>query len=216
MDGTMHTVDNASSYRYRFVNEYASSGKYTMYGLETYVRGCAAHALHDLIPRAEYSVNHPEWYPDGTQLCLSKQDLFDEFIKKITEALDTDRVGYRISLGQEDGFTRWCGCPACSDEQNRYGGTGYWLRFCNKVVNKVEEWIAENQPGREIKYSAFCVFDGLRASRKRQSRANRRKLPSARKNGYPRMYRRFLPLSRGRRPELLYKQGNTRKVAGLG
>ena len=161
MDGTMHTVDNASSYRYRFVNEYASSGKYTMYGLETYVKGCSAHALHDLLPRAEYSVNHPEWYPDGTQLCLSKQDLFDEFIKKITEALDTDRVGYRISLGQEDDFTRWCGCRACSDEQNRYGGTGYWLRFCNKVVNKVEEWIAENQPGREIKYSAFAYSMGF-------------------------------------------------------
>lgn len=161
MDGTMHTQDLDSSYRYRFVNEYVSPAKYTTYGLDTYVSGCSAHALHDLVPRAQNIGAHPDWYPANAQICLSNEEMFETFIGEIEKRLDSDRKGYRISLGQEDGFTAWCPCEKCTAEREKYTGTGYWIRFCNRVVERIEQYLSENQPGRKIEYTAFAYSIGF-------------------------------------------------------
>lgn len=159
MDGTMHTKDVDSSYRYRFVNEIVSPAKYTTYGKDTWV-GSAAHALHDLLPRKENIAAHPSWYPDNAQICLTNEEMFEAFIEELEKCIDENRKGYRISLGQEDGFTAWCPCEKCKAEWMTYGGTGYWIRFCNKVVERVEKDLKDpeklNQPDREIQYAAFA------------------------------------------------------------
>ena len=159
MDGTMHTKDVDSSYRYRFVNEIVSPAKYTTYGKDTWV-GSAAHALHDLLPRKENINAHPSWYPEGAQICLTNEEMFEAFIAKLEECIAENEKGYRISLGQEDGFTAWCPCEKCKKEWMTYGGTGYWIRFCNKVVERVEKDLKDpeklNQPDRDIQYTAFA------------------------------------------------------------
>lgn len=67
----------------------------------------------------------------------------------------------------------------CTSERNRkaladYGGTqsGLQIDFMNDVITEVEEWVQENQPGREIQYLIFAYQTTLEPPVKKDSNGN--------------------------------------------
>ena len=197
MDGTMHTKDIDSGYRYRFVNEFVSKAQYTDLGLKTWI-GSSGHAFRGMLPPEEWKTklddkwkervqkefdeaygedweeNDPKlldeyeaewkdksdaqyarWYPADAQMCLTDPDMIEAFIAAEIEALQENPDGTIMGLGQDDFYTQWCQCDACKAEYALYGN-GYYMRWCNKVVEGVEAWLKENDPTRKVMYAPFA------------------------------------------------------------
>ncbi len=161
IDGTMHTTDLDSSFKYRYVNEFVTKLGHTNLGINTWIGG-DAHVLRKMLKEEVYNdpskpeTYHPEWYETGHQLCLTNQDLIDTFVDLIIKDVIAKPEAYIVGMGQDDANTAWCSCNACQLEVSAYTGTGYYIRFCNKVVERVEEWRLQNCPERPLIYSMFA------------------------------------------------------------
>ena len=119
-----------------------------------------AHNTFVYLPKEVYYEDHKDWYaPDGQQLCMSNMEMTEEFAKNVIkqvseEKIDEDRIV--IFIGQEDVFV-WCSCPKCTASKNKYGtDAAVAIKFINKVSDRVNAWIEENQPGREVVFMFFA------------------------------------------------------------
>ena len=150
MDGTMHTKDHDSSYRYRFVSGINPPAKYTSYEVDSTI--VSEHSLATLVPRDKYKTEHPDCFHENQQPCLTNEWLFNTFLEEVGKRIEERPNATRIVIGQADYFTAWCDCAKCKAEWQTYGGTGYWIRFCNRVVEELEKKYAD----RHIVYEAFA------------------------------------------------------------
>ena len=116
---------------------------------------------------------HPDWfmYPDvgdinpnvtemiQNQLCMTAYETgLDEVIaERLIEFVSEDEEAKYFMFGSEDNHL-WCDCTRCREALAEWGGTncGLQIRFMNKVIERVEKWLAENQPGREIEYIIYA------------------------------------------------------------
>jgi hypothetical protein len=116
---------------------------------------------------------HPDWfvYPDigdidpnatemiQNQLCMTgdQTGLDDVIAERLIEFLTADEESKYFMFGQEDNKFM-CTCDRCQAATLEYGGTagGLQVAFMNKVVEKVEAWVEENQPGREVEYIVYA------------------------------------------------------------
>lgn len=117
------------------------------------------------LPKEIYFEDHPDWYaPDGQQLCFSNTEMVDEFAKNVIARFSTEPVDEKrlmIFIGQEDVFV-WCSCPKCAASKKKYGtDSAVLIKFMNKLAEKIDAWIAENQPGREVVYMFFAYHCSL-------------------------------------------------------
>lgn len=113
------------------------------------------HTWDRYLPFSRYGKNHPEWYSlvKGTrvggqhkgQLCLTCPGLVEIFAAEVEKAVakdieaakagDTDMpVLYCLSPNDNHGY---CECASCRAEIDRYGMSGYVLRFQNAVSGRV-------------------------------------------------------------------------------
>ena len=115
-----------------------------------------SHSHFKIMPKEIYFEAHPDWYsPDETQLCLTNEEMTKEFTKNIIELIKENPSATHISLGQED-VQSWCTCANCSESVSKYKESGTLIRFTNKVAKAVQEYIDENEPGREFYVSTFA------------------------------------------------------------
>lgn len=110
-----------------------------------------AHSFVKILPPATYFADHPDWYPliDGqrkhehTQLCLTNESMFQEFVKNTLEHLRAHPATKFVSISQND-CGGWCQCAACEKlkEENR-SQAGPLIHFVNKVAEAIEKEFPE-------------------------------------------------------------------------
>lgn len=114
------------------------------------------HTYFKILPKDKYYKSHPDWYStDGKNLCLSNEEMKEEFIRRVEEIIEK-KEGDLFMLGQEDTFD-FCGCEKCQKKIAQYGvASGLVMEFSNDVATKVGQWLSENYPERQIKFVVFA------------------------------------------------------------
>ena len=116
-----------------------------------------SHSTFLILPKETYYNDHRDWYStDSTQLCLTNEEMTQEFIKNTVDLVRANPDDRFIMLGLEDVNT-FCECENCAAQVREVKESGVMLRFVNKVAKAVNEFIAENQPGREF-YVVFYAY----------------------------------------------------------
>lgn len=109
------------------------------------------HSFFFWLPKETYYSAHPDWYStDGTQLCLSNDEMVEELTNRIKEELVINKDIRYVMIGQEDIYT-WCDCERCAVEVEKYKAGGQNVRFLNKVSDIMSPWLEENMPDRKEK-----------------------------------------------------------------
>ncbi len=115
------------------------------------------------VPYSQYGLSHPDWYasgnsnPNSNQLCLmAGEELEDVVVAKFAEFLSADLSAQYFCFMQQDVNTG-CTCSKCQEAIDTWAMNyqGIQVRFMNRIIPRVEEWIAENQPGRSIYYVVY-------------------------------------------------------------
>ncbi len=152
------------------------------YGLQMFDKtlwGTWAHTFYAILnPRdigedgKEYSVSHPEWFQSG-QLCLTNQELREEFAKKLAQIVIEKSDSIYFMIGQNDG-KNYCLCSECrkyfedykdptftgpyvspSDKNSTRGISVLNMEFTNDIVRRVNEIIGEDR-SKEITFFTFA------------------------------------------------------------
>lgn len=76
---------------------------------------------------------------------------------KLESFIANNKGAKYFMFGQEDNHIS-CGCAACREAVADWAGglSGLQIAFMNRVVEEVEDWISENQPGREVNYVIYA------------------------------------------------------------
>jgi hypothetical protein len=138
--------------------------------------GSWAHNLASVFIQPEkYYEDHPEWFfhLDGEkdvkkmrgqynqairmQLCLSNQEMRNEFAKNLIEHIKKNDHATYFLLGREDndGF---CECENCKKITDHIGESGLYMEFVNDMARRVEKWRKESAPERTI-YIGALVYE---------------------------------------------------------
>lgn len=144
--------DEQLYYKYRFQNYYQT---WVAENSDVYY----AHTYFKILDPNVYYDKHNDWYSkDKKNLCLTRDPaMIDEFVKRCEEILTADTKHSYFSLGQEDNF-EFCDCSSCTRRIEELGGfsSGVMMEFTNKVVKRLNEWLEENQPDRNITFVTFA------------------------------------------------------------
>ncbi|MBQ7373274.1 MAG: DUF4838 domain-containing protein [Clostridia bacterium] len=128
--------------------------------------GTDYHTAFEIVPPTEYQADHPNWFSeDDTQLCMTRDPdgLSDVVAERIKEELIANPDRNILTVTQEDVNT-WCTCETCTGLLNKYGtnSAGYIL-FMNKVATKVQNWLDETDPDREVLIAMFAYHQSEEA-----------------------------------------------------
>lgn len=98
------------------------------------------------------------------QLCITSatydQEYFDTISNKLIEEYVIKQPNAQIFMLGINDNPYYCKCDRCTNDMNLYGHSGMMVRFVNKVADRVQSWIDENQPGREVYLCMFAyIFD---------------------------------------------------------
>ncbi len=109
------------------------------------------HTFGRFLPPAKYYKDHPEWYslikgrrsshPQDNQLCLTNEEMTQEFIRVCLEQIAKTPNAWAISVSQNDSHGDCtCECEACTALRKRLGNkSDAELWFVNKVAAAIEE-----------------------------------------------------------------------------
>lgn len=135
-----------------------------------------------ILPKDIYQEKHPEWYtqPNSVmkegeelgQLCLTNEEMTEEFIKRVKEIIladdDFDRKSY-FMIGMQDNYGK-CMCSNCVElaKRNNANGeditrAGNFIMFANKVSKAVNEWIKTIDPDKEIWFPIYAYYHNVNA-----------------------------------------------------
>lgn len=155
MSGELN-ADSSLYYKYRFQNYY-----------ETWVADASnnvyyAHTYFQILDPDIYYEDHKDWYsPDDKHqnLCLTRDPaMIDEFVARCKQILTEDEGRHKyFMLGQQDNF-EFCECASCKQRTEELGGfvSAVVLEFSNEVVSRLNEWLEEEYPGREVIFVIFA------------------------------------------------------------
>jgi hypothetical protein len=92
-----------------------------------------------------------------------------------------------MGFGQSD-VNSWCECDNCKVVLDKYDHEGMVARgaitqtlFVNKVVEEVEEWLAQEFPGRQVRYMVFAYHQTITAPAHKDANGNY--VPNGSENG---------------------------------
>ena len=106
-----------------------------------------AHSFSQILPPATYFAEHPEWYAliggvrkgEQTQLCLTNEAMFQEFVKNTLEKLRANPGTKFVSVSQND-CGGWCQCEACEKlKAENHSQAGPLIHFVNQVAEAIEK-----------------------------------------------------------------------------
>ena len=100
-----------------------------------------------------------EGMSEAKSLCLTNDEVKAEFTKNLIKRLEECPNRKWVMLGQEDNQCV-CMCEKCEALRAKYNyiESAVVLTFMNDVVKQVNAWVAENQPGREVKFATFAYM----------------------------------------------------------
>lgn len=168
-----------SGFRLRVLTDYYFMPENMNNGASSDWIPAADHTIKKIVTFSEYGAEHPEWFVDGDsmagQCCLTNDSFVEAFIHETKELIQSMPNGRIVSITQNDG-AHWCPCEKCKNEQRAYNFSGYFVRFCNKIINGfsyekdgeivevegVQPWVEKNCPERDIIYTTFAYVDTLK------------------------------------------------------
>lgn len=156
-----NSFDNTICNRYRLFNQYRGDEWADLYGHSQMGKFVKPNDPDPKNPSQTLVKSHRDWFMSNmAQLCWSAgeeleryvADRFIYFIQKYPKAT-------YFMFGQEDNKYS-CDCDRCLAKQENecLNAAGLQVAFMNNVINLVEQWIAENDPTREIKYVVFGYY----------------------------------------------------------
>lgn len=120
-----------------------------------------------------YGVSHPDWFIFPGQpkpandvrgmmidngFCFTAGAELEHLIaQKMIKFIKDEPNAIYVMCAQED--TQYtCKCERCQEALREWGGTpaGLQINFMNHIIEEVEEWIDEHEPGRQIQYLSFA------------------------------------------------------------
>lgn len=114
------------------------------------------HSHFAFLPPETYYEAHHDWYsPDGTQLCLTNEEMTAEMIKNVVAFLEENPNEEIVTLGQQDRNT-FCSCSTCTPQVAAYKESGVMIRFVNKVARGVQAYFNGKGEGRKIKFATYA------------------------------------------------------------
>ena len=142
----------------------------------------------DLDPNGvRYGDSHPDWFinpgqenPNVQNAMIANgwdwsagKEMRHLIAQKMIQFVKAEPNAIFFMCAQEDNSI------ICTSERNKkaladYGGTqaGLQIDFMNDVITEVEEWVQENQPGREIQYLIFAYQSTLEPPVKKDAKGN--------------------------------------------
>ena len=109
-------------------------------------RGSSFHSHYEIIPPAKYFKDHPEWFSliEGkrshhyAQLCLTNEEMTQEYIKNIKQLLRENPKATSIQVSQNDcyGACQCKKCKAIDDENESQSGSNIY--FANRIGEAIE------------------------------------------------------------------------------
>ena len=138
--------------------------------------GWAAHNTFRFLPPDIYRAEHPDWYAkdkDGKELHQLNFNKQDEYLELLVEKyIELLKLSYKeehykkeaiyLMLGHED-YKEWDETEETLEVIKKYGTPiAPVVQLVNKIAERLEAWINENQPGREIYLSFFAYEKTLR------------------------------------------------------
>lgn len=147
-----YTVANDVSYRDRMRVE--RHGQDWIYG---------SHSHFTILPYATYG-HHTDWYSaDKTQLCLTNEEMRQEFVSRLKTIITNHPDEHYILLGAED-YNTFCYCDRCLQAIEKYGTeSGVDMVFVNKVARDINDWLAQTDPNRVLYIGTFAYHKTLPA-----------------------------------------------------
>lgn len=97
---------------------------------------------------------HSEWF-SGNQICLTNKELIQEATKNVKQMILDNPQAKIVNISEED-FGKFCTCDECVAERSAYTTSGYIIRFCNKIIEQLEQWKKDSGIKREWVYCTFA------------------------------------------------------------
>ena len=136
----------------------------------------SGHSHFEVLPASKYAIAHPTWYAweegftytQGAsvwkkgQLCLSNEEMFEEFVKVLVEQFKENPTANFVHLGHQD--NSWlCSCDNCTKLKEKYNtnNAGLLVLFTNKVARKVTEIIQQTEPDRVLQFEMFAYLASI-------------------------------------------------------
>ncbi len=158
------------------------------------------HAVDVILPYTTYAVQqgHYDWYDSHgphwvsnsqawCQLCYTNEDMRKEFVERTKTLLTQYPDATLMGFGQSD-VNSWCECENCTAVTEKYAHEGMSARgaitqtiFVNKVIEEIEEWIAVEYPGRQVRYMVFAYHQTITAPAHKDENGNY--IPNGSENG---------------------------------
>ena len=141
----------------------------------TYINGNFVHNSFDYLPYEQYGESNRKWYADkatqlvhgGTgigQLCYSAHGDKEEYDLMLQTAfegcvntlIEQPNVA-ALTFTRED-HNGHCDCDTCQAVEQEFNGSHavLYMFFVNDLDTLIQEWIAENQPGRDVTVLFFA------------------------------------------------------------
>lgn len=127
--------------------------------------GQTIHNVFFVVPKDGEDKNfekHPEWYATtGNQLCYTRD--VEGLSDYVVEKMKLDLIKYpdmdTLTFTQND-VANWCACEKCVETIRYYGGanSATQILFINEVSKKLNAWLADAYPGREVTICVFAYF----------------------------------------------------------
>ena len=113
----------------------------------------SAETFYQLIPRsAENLNNHSEWFGTAAlQFCFNNEGAINKVYESCIQYIQNNPQAEYLHISPCDGGG-YCDCAQCSAEISQYGYSGHLIIMVNKVIEKVELWLKENEPNRSLYY----------------------------------------------------------------
>ena len=125
----------------------------------TYFNNAEYHTSFNIVPPEQYAEEHPEWYSaNGEQLCYSRdpEGLAEAAVENMKEAFRAQPDRNIATFTQQD-HNSWCECKLCLESLQKYGtNSAVYIKFVNRIAKMINEWAAEEFPGRTITIAMFA------------------------------------------------------------
>lgn len=113
----------------------------------------AAETFYQLIPRTTENLqNHSEWFGTASlQFCFNNEGALNKVYESCIDYIQKNPQAEYLHISPCDGGG-YCDCNLCADEISKYGYSGHLIIMVNKIIERVEAWLKENDPSRDLQY----------------------------------------------------------------
>ncbi len=122
--------------------------------------GINNHTYFRILPPSKYHEAHPDWYDKNVRtLCYSNQEMITQYVENMKVIIEHTPNDSLYMIGMEDNLGL-CDCENCKKLNERFNGNqcASMLWFTNQVVNKLNAWLKEKYPEREVYFFAFAYY----------------------------------------------------------